>query len=214
MPAIDDAAPTKRDLQREETRGRVLAAATGLFAARGFDGTTLPAIGAACGIRVSLIVYHFASKEGLWRACVDAIYAQVNTFLDARMAGIAAASGMDVFRLAIRAHVEAAAAHPSYHRILFQEAMQESDRLRWIVDTHQRAMSARIVVVVEQAQAVGLLPADLPSMYLKFLVSGMLTLPITLAPEYRLLTGEDPLDEDFIARHVEACLEMMMGIRG
>lgn len=198
-----------RERQKEETRSRIIAAATDLFAARGFEGTALPAIAEACGDRVSLIVYHFGSKDGLWRACVDAIYAAVTAHLDAAEPAIDEAQGLPRFALAVRAHIKAAAANPAFHRILFQEAMSDSERLRWLVDTHQRPMSERIIALIREAQDVGLLPADLDPMHLKFLTSGMFVLPIAMAPEYRLLAGEEPLSDAFIDRHVSACLGLL-----
>lgn len=200
-----------RERQKEETRSRIIAAATDLFAARGFDGTALPAIADVCGDRVSLIVYHFGSKEGLWRACVDAIYAAVIRHLDAGAPTIAEAEGMARIALAVRAHITAAAANPSYHRILFQEAMSDTERLRWLVDTHERPLSQRKIALIREAQSFGLLPADLDPMHLKFLVSGLFALPIALAPEYRLLAGEEPLSNAFIDRHVAACLSLLSG---
>ena len=200
-----------RERQKEETRARILAAATDLFAARGFEGTALPAIAGVCGDRVSLIVYHFGSKEGLWRACVGAVYAAVLRHLDAAQPEIAEAEGVTRLVLAVRAHITAAAANPAFHRLLFQEAMTDSPRLRWLVDTHQRPMSARMVALVEEAQQLGLLPADADPMHLKFLTSGMFALPIALAPEYRLLAGEDPLSGAFIDRHVTTCLRLLSG---
>lgn len=198
-----------RERQKQGTRTRIVAAATGLFAARGFEGTALLAISEACGDRVSLIVYHFGSKEGLWRACVDTIYAAVARHLDAAAPAIAEAEGMARLALAVRAHITAAAANPAYHRILFQEAMGDSDRLRWLVDTHERPLGTRKLALIREAQEIGLLPAELDPMHLKFLVSGLFALPIALAPEYRLLAGEDPLSNQFIDRHVAACLRLL-----
>lgn len=202
---------TRRERQRLITRERIIAAATQRFAAQGFEGTALPPIAEECGLRVSLILYHFTSKAGLWRACVDDVFARLTQIIDHGAADITAAEGMDYFRLAVKTHIKAAAAMPEYHRILFQEAMQDTSRLRWIVDTHQRAMTERILEVIERAQMSGVLPADADPMHLKFVTSGMFTLPISFAPEYRLMSGEDALSDTFIDRHIELCLELLIG---
>jgi len=47
---------------------RIAAVATRLFAAKGYNGVSLRAIATAAGVPVSLIPYHFGSKEGLYRA--------------------------------------------------------------------------------------------------------------------------------------------------
>ncbi len=57
-----------------ETRGRILGAAAGLFAAQGFDGTSTRQVGAAAGANIATIAYHFGGKEGLYHAALSAQY--------------------------------------------------------------------------------------------------------------------------------------------
>jgi TetR/AcrR family transcriptional regulator len=198
-----------RETQRQATHAAIIEAGIASFAAHGFEGSSLPRIARACGIRVPLILYHFESKRALWEACVAQVYAAVEAELDAAAPAIAAASGFERIRIAVTAHIRAAAAHPAFHRILFQEAMFLTDRLDWMVEHHQRAMSDRIVALVDEAKALGIVPAGLSSIHLKFVISGMFALPIALAPEYRLLTDDDPADPAFIDRHVAICLGLL-----
>lgn len=55
----------------ERTRRAILDAARTHFAARGFDGANLRAIGAEASIDPSMVVRYFGSKEGLFAAAVD-----------------------------------------------------------------------------------------------------------------------------------------------
>jgi AcrR family transcriptional regulator len=56
----------------EDNRGPdVLAAAVTLFAARGFDATSIRDIAAEAGIQPASVYYHYASKEALLTAIVD-----------------------------------------------------------------------------------------------------------------------------------------------
>jgi AcrR family transcriptional regulator len=48
-----------------ETRGRLLSAAAGIFAERGYDGTRVADIAAAAGVSNGALYAHFASKAGL-----------------------------------------------------------------------------------------------------------------------------------------------------
>jgi TetR/AcrR family transcriptional regulator len=201
----------KREAQRQETRHAIMVAAIDSFAARGYEGTSLPQVASASGVRVSLILYHFESKRALWEACVGQVYGEVEAELDAAMPAMDAAIGLDRIRIAVAAHIRAAAAQPAFHRILFQEAMHRTDRLEWLVEHHQRAMSNRIVALIDEAKAVGLVPASVSSMHLKFVISGMFALPIALGPEYTLLTNENPTDPAFIDRHVAICLGLLSG---
>lgn len=56
---------------KEDTRERLIEAATTLFAQRGFDGTSVKELADAAGVNVSLISYHFGGKENLYRACLE-----------------------------------------------------------------------------------------------------------------------------------------------
>jgi len=51
-------------------RERLLAAARELFAAHGYDGTTLRMIGARADCDPALVAYHFGSKKGLFAAAM------------------------------------------------------------------------------------------------------------------------------------------------
>ncbi len=58
----------------EDTKARILDAAVGLFAEKGFDKTTVRAICRAAGVNVALVNYHFKSKEGLYETCIQRIF--------------------------------------------------------------------------------------------------------------------------------------------
>ena len=57
-----------------DTRARILSNASRLFAERGFKGTTTRAIGEAAGCNVATIAWHFKDKQGLYDACLSAMY--------------------------------------------------------------------------------------------------------------------------------------------
>jgi AcrR family transcriptional regulator len=63
------AAPRKRDAGR--TRQALLAAASDRFARDGYAATTVRDIAEQAGVNVALINRYFASKEGLFEACLN-----------------------------------------------------------------------------------------------------------------------------------------------
>ena len=60
----------------EDTRNRLLSAASRLFAEKGYDHATVRDICAAAGVNIALVNYHFKSKEGLYKACIERIFAK------------------------------------------------------------------------------------------------------------------------------------------
>jgi TetR/AcrR family transcriptional regulator len=49
-----------------DCRGALVAAATPLFAAKGFNGVSVRELAAAAGVNISMISYYFGGKEGLY----------------------------------------------------------------------------------------------------------------------------------------------------
>jgi len=64
-PARGGRAPGKRELKRQETRARIVDAATDLFAERGFDAVTVMEIARRAGVVEKTVFNHFPVKEGL-----------------------------------------------------------------------------------------------------------------------------------------------------
>lgn len=96
------------DLEHLRTDERILDAAQGLFAARGYDATSLDAIAAELGVRKQTILYWFANKEALLDAVVQRSAAELSAALEAVL--VDAGPGLDrvdavlreVFRFGVR----------------------------------------------------------------------------------------------------------------
>lgn len=52
--------------RRPDSRSRILAAATPMFARHGLNGVSVRALASAAGVNLSMISYHFGGKEGLY----------------------------------------------------------------------------------------------------------------------------------------------------
>jgi hypothetical protein len=64
-PATGRRAPGRREIKRQETRERIVDAATDLFAERGFDAVTVMEIARRAGVVEKTVFNHFPVKEGL-----------------------------------------------------------------------------------------------------------------------------------------------------
>src|SRR4051794_28229234 len=63
---LDRPMPPKPRQRSSDTKARILAAAQRLFAAEGYERTTVRAIAAAAAADPALVVRYFGSKEGLF----------------------------------------------------------------------------------------------------------------------------------------------------
>lgn len=59
------------------TRGRILQCALALFSADGLPGTSLRRIASEAGVSVALVHHYFGSKDGLYEACIEEMYAEL-----------------------------------------------------------------------------------------------------------------------------------------
>jgi len=96
----------------EETRGRILEAASELFAQRGFEGASVRQIATGAGVSLGMIRHYYGSKDGLYRACIAtayAIYQQLGSQIDDALS--AGGSPANVLESAVRTAFRYALAH-------------------------------------------------------------------------------------------------------
>src|SRR5690242_8743292 len=86
----------------DATRERILAAALDLFSELSFAGATMRDIAAQAGVTQPLVNYHFSSKDELWRAAVEGIFAELNDALTARATGLRGVDELTVAKLLVR----------------------------------------------------------------------------------------------------------------
>lgn len=106
MPSAD---ATPRARRKTATRGRLLVAARELFAESGFDEITVAAIARRAGVAHGLLFHHFGSKQGLYRAVLDEVVAE----MDAAFLAGAGDTPEDVIRGGLRGHLRYVAEHPT-----------------------------------------------------------------------------------------------------
>ncbi len=118
----EGSAPRALTPRARRTRARILRAAEGLFAERGFRGTRLADVAAAVGIRRASIVYYFPDKRALY----DAVLADALGGLLARLevALVGAAPLRSRIEAAVSAWVDYVGARPTLARLLLREAVE------------------------------------------------------------------------------------------
>jgi TetR/AcrR family transcriptional regulator len=194
----------------EATRERVLAAALDLFSELSFDGATTREIAARAGVTQPLLNYHFSSKDELWRAAVDGLFAELHAVLAAREEGLRGVDELTIAKLLVREFIYFSASHPQLHRIITQECKKDGPRMDWLVERHVRPHYDQAAMLFSRLIGAGLLP-DIPVAHLYYILTGAGPTMFVLAPECRRLTGIDPQAPEVIEAHVDAVTAFLFG---
>lgn len=120
------------------SREAILTAAERLFAERGFDATSLAEIGAASGLSRATPSYFFGSKERLYRAVLERVFADRQAATAAALAPVRrwceSREGVDRLRGALAEALEGymsfLLARPAFARLLAWEELAGGERLR------------------------------------------------------------------------------------
>ena len=110
----------------------ILNAAMILFARLGFEGTSFSDITDLSGAKRPLILYHYGTKEELWRIAVETISARFNEEMKARLDIDESTSDEQKLRASMRAFIDTLVAVPEFGQILVREGTSPGPRLDWI----------------------------------------------------------------------------------
>jgi AcrR family transcriptional regulator len=156
----------------ERVRRRVLAAATRLFTARGFAGTSFRDVSTVCGVSVSLIQHHFGTKRSLYAAVKEhavASYVKAQT-------GPAAQARFDLdSRDGLRALARFFEGGPEWSRLAAWSAL-EGDHSTW---PGEDDYLDRVADVIRERQAAGRVRADVDPELLLIAVGGLMRAWVT-----------------------------------
>lgn len=194
----------------DPARDRILAAAVDLFAERSFDGATTRAIAERAGVTQPLLNYHFSSKDELWRAAVDSVFAELTATQAVRHDGLRGVDDLTVARLMIREFIWFSARNPQLHRLITQESKSDGPRMEYLVERHVRPLYEQTVATLQQLVDRGAI-RPLPVEHLYYVITGAGPTMFVLAPECRRLTGLDPTDDAVIEAHVDAVCSLIFG---
>jgi AcrR family transcriptional regulator len=161
-------APTKKQLQGEQSRELILDATERLMATRGYAATSISDIRKACGLPPSSIYWHFGSKEGVLAAVMergaDRFFAAIPTSDDVE-GQLAALSQLQ-------------SQHPDFLRLFYMLSLERNNDptvaavIRRVRDTAIRRFREAITQLV---------PADVPRARSERVVTELTALAVALS---------------------------------
>jgi AcrR family transcriptional regulator len=145
-----------------ETRARVLAVATRLFAARGFEKVTVREICREAGANLAAVNYHFGDKLGLYREVLRQAIEEMRSTTEAARLGGAGGTAEQKLRAYIRVFLERVVGHGRdswIHQLMAHEMAAPTPALDLVIDQVIRPRMAYLgELVAEMLEA----PVDDP----------------------------------------------------
>jgi TetR/AcrR family transcriptional regulator len=191
------------------SKDAILAAALKVFARDGFDGASLPRIAEGAGVAHPSILYHFQSKDNLWRQTVDHAFGPLIRETAQLEVASRALTPLDKLRLLIRAFCRFAARHPDHFALIMAEARTDSERLCWLRETYADAFLAKLEAVLRSAQRQRQM-RPIPVEHLSFILIGAVVLFFSF--NFHLPPGAD-LDA-LAEKHADYVIEVLLNGTG
>lgn len=190
--------PAPAAAQREDGRSKILQAALDCFASYGFEAASIRRIAEDAGVMHQLVVYHFKTKEQLWREVVGYIFEKhYGGALDGyfqTLADIEHESGpAAALRAMIEGMVDFTAKCPQFHRISTFEGKSENSRFFWLIENYALPYYKFGTGLIKRAQAAGAVIGGHPGR-LYYSIIGIVTTSFTFALEFRKMTKLRPFD--------------------
>ncbi len=193
------------------TKGRILAAAEAVFAARGFGGASTRDIAARAGVNISSLHYHWASKEALYVAVFHDAFDRLTALLQRTIAEVGTERRREVVVARVmRELVRFMTEHPTVPKLRVRRLLEEPDVelavdrevlepawtvfAQWLETSRRRVSESELRLVMLSAHSV-------------------LLLYMLDSPSYRSLLGGSVLDEPVrgdVERHMVRLVEALL----
>ena len=127
-----------------------------LFSRKGYHGVSMREIATAADVQLSLIVYHFQTKENLYRSVFDHFHTIFEERLE-RLDRIEHLSAPDALRHIVEAFVmpvlnaKATEEGRIYSQLILREASDPEEESRGIIRDYYDPMAARFIEALKQA---------------------------------------------------------------
>lgn len=181
------------------TAERILDEAEAVFAAHGFDGTSLGDVADRVGIRGPSLYNHFKNKRELYAAVLERLLDPFFALLDDLVAQPPSpARAQNALETMLRHHTD----HPNLARLIQQAVLAGGDQLELLVERWYRPFFQRVPALIPPS-AEGLpTPSDQLAATL-IAYNNMILGYVTLAPLHGKLLGMDLLSESAVASYLD-----------
>ncbi|CAN5726921.1 hypothetical protein BH09MYX1_BH09MYX1_28820 [soil metagenome] len=190
-------------------RDHILAAATRLFAERGYEGASMSDLAERVGLRKASLFHHLASKDKLREAVLERLVAGVG----AAIAVAASAEGSFEVRLdtLTAALVRVLATHPYAARVILREGMEWTSVETGAIPVAVQSVLGAAVEFVAAGQREGAFRSGDPAHMIVSLI-GLHFMPFVIGGVVERLGGIQPFAESYVEARVAAMTAQVRGL--
>jgi AcrR family transcriptional regulator len=195
----EQGASGKRAAQGRATRGQLIEVATGLFAEHGYEGTSIEAVLTAAGVSRGALYHHFAGKEALFTAVLEAVSERITAQLTEVIRGCT--DPVDAVRTGALGWIDLAG-DPVIQRIMLVDAPSVLGWEQWRAMDEGRTVGA-MRAMLQAVSDTGRLPGELVDPFAHMILAALdeAALVVARAPDSRVAVVEGrQAVEEFLAR--------------
>lgn len=189
------------------SREQMLETTLEVLAQRGFEEASLAAIARKLGVTAPLLIYHFSSKDNLWREAIELSFHRLAEVVESAVEDGEKMDGVEALRTLLRRLVFYFAQHPELHRIVTHEASAPGPRLEWLATHHLGPVFGQIEAVLCRGAAEGGLKSA-PADYALFAVLGIASNYLDSQALVASLYGRAPLDRERLDDYADWVIEI------
>lgn len=194
----------------DQTRTRILDAATQEFSANGLAGSRTERIAETAGVNKALLYYYYRSKNDLYTAALEAVAARV---AESSMAvlGLECSAGERLLRFTLN-HFDRIYSQPDFQTLMQQEMIRlrkgESNAMSPLVEKLFKPMVDKVFALANDGIGSGeLIPVE--SSQLMYGALGPNVFYFLSAPMMRLIREDDAFDPSALAFRRKAAVEFL-----
>jgi TetR/AcrR family transcriptional regulator len=195
--------------RRGEGKQQILNASLAMFARFGFDGVSTADIAKRAGTSQSVVLYHFQTKDELWRAAMRLLFETVGINPRFEEGAYKDLDPVSRLRVLLRSFVLTSARHPELGRVIFWEGSTGGDRLNWLMEELARPNYAVFDAIFSEGVRQGALKSY-PVTMLTLMAHGAAATIFNLSAISSSLTGQDPFDPQFVTHQADMVVDVLL----
>lgn len=189
------------------TAERILDAAEGLFAEKGYSATSLGDVADRVGIRSPSLYNHFKNKEALYEAVLERLLAEFSApLLELERGPVTNERVFSWLEAIVRQHH----ANPNLARLLQHAALSGGPHTNELIDRLFRPMFAPRVEI--EGETISLFENTGLQPWAVMAFNNLVMSYVTMAPMYRDLLGQDPFSEEALGNQLNLIKTLLRAV--